>query len=133
MAHTTVRKWSKGVTEHSDALDLKEGVFKLKSPKRIAESLKDSADHSERRHSDPYRSAMSMLNFYINRAGTQLKPEEKDKLEKTKDELRDLYHRPQSGRTTALGRRVEKPGEAKPGGPSGQKDGARHDGKHTNK
>lgn len=57
------------VTERSNALDLKQGVFKPKSPKRIAESLKNSADHSERRKSDPYRSAMSMLTFYINHAG----------------------------------------------------------------
>jgi hypothetical protein len=133
MARSTAHKWSQEVTDRSNALDLKQGVFKLKSPKRIAASLKDSADHSERRHTDPYRSAMSMLTFYINRAGAQLKPEEKDKLEKTKDELRDLYHRPASGRTTALGRRVEKPGEGKPGGPSGQKDRGKHDVKHTNK
>lgn len=109
MARPHSHKWSKEVTEHSNALDLEQRVFKQKSPKRIAESLKDSADHSERRHSDPYRSAMSMLTFYMNRAGAQLKPEEKDKLEKTKDELRDLYHRPQSGRTTALGRRWKNP------------------------
>ena len=133
MARPHSEKWSKEVTDRSNALDLEQGVFKQKSPKCIAESLKDSADHSERRHSDPYRSAMSMLTFYMNRAGAQLKPEEKDKLEKTKDELRDLYHRPQSGRTTPLGRKVEKPGEAKPGGPSGQKDRAKHDLRHTNK
>jgi len=133
MAHITTHKWSKEVTEHSDALDLKPGVFKQKDPKRIAESLKDSADHSARRKSDPYRSAMSMLTFYINRAGAQLPEKEKTRLEKTKDVLRSLYQRPSSGRTTALGRRVEKPGEGKGGGPSGQKDGAKHDGKHTNK
>ena len=62
MARANTRKWSQEVTEHSNALDLKQGVFKLKRPKRIAESLKDSAEHSERRKSDPYRSAMSMLN-----------------------------------------------------------------------
>jgi Zn-dependent oligopeptidase len=133
MARSTAHKWSKEVTEHSDALELKEGVFKQKDPKRIAESLKDSAEHSERRKSDPYRSAMSMLSFYINRAGAQLPEKEKTRLEKTKDALRSLYQRPSSGRTTPLGRRVEKPGEGKGGGPSGQKDGAKHDGRHTNK
>ena len=133
MARTAPHKWSQEVTEHSDALDLKEGVFRLKDPNRIAASLKDSAEHSERRKSDPYRSAMSMLTFYINRAGAQLQPDDKNRLEKAKDALRALYHRPSSGRTTALGRRVEKPGESKAGGPSGQRDGAKHDGKHTNK
>ena len=133
MAHATTHKWSKEVTEHSDALDLKPGVFKQKDPKRIAESLKDSAEHSERRKSDSYRSAMSMLTFYINRAGAQLPEKEKGRLEKAKDVLRTLYERPASGRTTALGRRVEKPGSGSPAGPSGQKDRAKHDGKHTNK
>lgn len=133
MARPTAHKWSQDVTEHSDALDLKDGVFKEKDPKRIARSLKDSAEHSERRHSVPYRSAMSMLTFYINRAGAQLQPGDKLRLEKAKDELRGLFHRPSSGRTTALGRKVEKPGESKAGGPSGQKDGAKHDGKHANR
>lgn len=133
MTRATAHKWSQQVTDHSNALDLKEGVFKLKDPRRIAASLKDSAEHSERRHSDPYRSAMSMLTFYINRAGAQLQPEDKSKLEKAKDELRQLYHKPESGKSTPLGRKVEKPGSSKQGGPSGQKDGAKHDGKHTNK
>lgn len=133
MARSTAHKWSQEVTEHSDALDLEQGVFKLKDPKRIAASLKESAEHSERRKSDPYHSAMSMLTFYINRAGAQLPEEEKNRLEKAKDALRALYERPASGRTTALGRRVEKPGSGSPAGPSGQRDGAKHDGKHTNK
>jgi hypothetical protein len=133
MARPTAHKWSQDVTEHSDALDLKQGVFKLDSPKRIAASLKASAEHSDLRNADPYRSAMSMLTFYINRAGAQLQPDEKTKLEKAKDELRTLYQRPASGRTTALGRKVEKPGIIKQGGPSGQKDGAKHDRKHANK
>jgi Zn-dependent oligopeptidase len=133
MARPTTRKWSQEVTEHSDALDLEQGVFKLKDPKRIAASLKDSAEHSERRKSDPYRSAMSMLTFYINRAGAQLQPGDKQRLEKAKDELRSLYHRPASGRPTARGRKVEKPGNGSPAGPSGQRDGAKHDGKHANK
>ena len=126
-------KWSRHVTEHSNALELKPNVFKEKDPNKIARSLKSSAEHSERRKSDPYRSAMSMLTFYINRAGAQLPKEEKDRLEKTKDVLRSLYHRPTSGRSTSLGRRVEKPGSGSPAGPSGQKDKAKHDGKHTNK
>ena len=106
------RKWSQHVTETSDALDLEEGVFKEKDPKKIARSLQASAEHSDRRKSDPYRSAMSMLTFYINRAGAQLPEEDRNRLEKAKDELRALYHRPASGRTTALGRKVEKPGIA---------------------
>ena len=106
-------KWSQEVTERSNALDLKQGVFKQKSPKRIAESLKDSAEHSERRKADPYRSAMSMLTFYINRAGAQLRPEDKTKLERAKEELRQLYHRPSTGRTTAQGRKAEKPRSGK--------------------
>ena len=133
MARTPAHQWSQQVTEHSNALDLKDGVFKEKDPRKIALSLKDSAEHSERRHADPYRSAMSMLTFYINRAGAQLQPGDKLRLEKAKDELRGLFQRPSSGRTTPLGRRVEKPGENKAGGPSGQRDGAKHDGKHANK
>ncbi|HEY9024009.1 MAG TPA: DUF3175 domain-containing protein, partial [Burkholderiaceae bacterium] len=63
------RKWSQHVAETSDALDLQPDVFKQTDPKKIARSLKASAEHSDRRKSDPYRSAMSMLTFYINRAG----------------------------------------------------------------
>jgi hypothetical protein len=113
MARANAHKWSQAVTERSNALDLKQGVFKQKSPKRIAESLKDSADHSERRKADPYRSAMSMLTFYINRAGAQLQPEDKTKLERAKEELRRLYHRPSTGQATAQGRKVEKPGSGR--------------------
>lgn len=133
MARPTTRKWSQEVTDHSNALDLKEGVFKLKDPKRIAASLKKSAEHSERRKADPYRSAMSMLTFYINRAGAQLQPADKQRLERAKEELRGLFHRPASGRTTALGRKVKKPGESKASGPSAQRDRAKHEGKHENK
>lgn len=85
------RRWSQRVTETSDALTLKEGVFKKESPKAIASSLKRSAEHSRRRKTDPYRSAMSMLTFYINRAGKGLPKTRKAKLEKAKDELRALY------------------------------------------
>jgi len=85
------KRWSQRVTETSDALTLEEGVFKKGSPRAIARSLKRSADASRRRKADPYRSAMSMLVFYINRAGRGLSKTRKVKLEKAKDELRDLY------------------------------------------
>src|SRR5687768_3866274 len=113
------KKWSQDVTEHSNALDLEEGVFTKDDPAAIARSLKDSAEHSERRKSDPYRSAMSMLTFYINRAGTQLPKTERNRLEKAKDELRTLYDRPAAGRATRQGRKVDKPGSTKRDGPSG--------------
>src|SRR5262245_19913150 len=87
----TTRKWSARVTQESDALDLKKGVFTSRSPRRIALSLKRSAEHSRRRKSSPYRSAMSMLTFYINRAGRDLPAGQKRVLEKAKDELRDLF------------------------------------------
>ena len=85
--------WSARVTQHSDALDLEEGVFTWKDPRRIAESLRNSAEASRRRKSPPFRSAMSMLVFYINRAGNKLDPEQKAVLEAAKDELRKLYGR----------------------------------------
>jgi len=86
-------KWSKEVTEHSDAMDLEDGVFEGDDPHRIALSLKRSAEHSRRRKSEPYQSAMSMLNFYINRAGRNLSPTKKKKLESAKGELRKEFHR----------------------------------------
>ncbi|MGN6573089.1 MAG: DUF3175 domain-containing protein [Pseudolabrys sp.] len=85
------RRWSQRVTDTSDALTLENGVFKKGSPKAIALSLKRSAEHSRRRKSDPYRSAMSMLTFFINRAGKGLPKTRKAKLEKAKSELRALY------------------------------------------
>ena len=88
------KQWSQRVTEDSDALDLESGVFTLKDPRLIAESLKRSAEASQRRKTDPFRSAMSMLNFYINRAGSQLPKAQRARLEQAKDELRDLYGRP---------------------------------------
>jgi hypothetical protein len=88
------RRWSQRVTETSDALDLKEGIFSEADPDRIARSLKASAEHSSRRQSDPYRSAMSMLTFYINRAGTQLPQRQKRHLEAAKDSLRSLFGKP---------------------------------------
>lgn len=88
------KRWSQHVTETSDALDLEKGVFSLDDPGAIARSLKRSAEASRRRKSDPYRSAMSMLVFYINRAGKNLSQERRRRLEEAKDELRALYNRP---------------------------------------
>lgn len=88
------RNWSKEVTESSFALDLEEGVFTWKDPVRIAASLKGSADASTRRKAGPFQSAMSMLNFYINRAGTKLDPAQRAVLEQAKVELRKMYGRP---------------------------------------
>jgi hypothetical protein len=85
------KKWSARVTKESDALDLDQGVFTWKDPKRIARSLKQSAQHSHRRKSDPYRSAMSMLVFYLNRAGKNLPESRKVVLENAKDELRRQF------------------------------------------
>ena len=93
MARKPPKRWSQEVTEHSDALDLEKGVFTLKDPKTIALSLKRSAETSTRRKSDPFRSAMSMLTFYINRAGKSLSAAERARLEKAKDELRKAFHR----------------------------------------
>jgi Protein of unknown function (DUF3175) len=91
------KKWSQEVTENSDAMDLKDGVFKSSDPKKIADSLKHSAEESHRRKSNPFRSAMSMLNFYINRAGHQLGKRQKGTMEKAKDELRkDFYRAPKA-------------------------------------
>ena len=87
------RRWSKRVTEHSDALDLQQGVFKLDSAKKIAASLKRSAERSERRKADPYRSALSMLTFYINRAGKNLPASRRKKLDAAKAELKKQFHR----------------------------------------
>lgn len=87
------RKWSARVNATSDAMDLKEHVFKQRSPAAIARSLKRSAERSHRRKSAPFRSAMSMLNFYINRGGKNLSAAQKIKLEKAKDELRKAFGR----------------------------------------
>ncbi len=88
------KRWSQQVTEHSNALDLEPGVFTLKDPKQIAASLKRSAEASKRRKADPFRSAMSMLTFYINRAGKGLKAADRSRLEKAKDELRKAFGKP---------------------------------------
>jgi hypothetical protein len=85
--------WSGRVTRESNALDLERGVFTWKSPKRIAESLKRSAERSRRRKTNAYRSAMSMLTFYINRAGGALPRERRNVLSRAKDELRRQFGR----------------------------------------
>lgn len=82
------RRWSRRVTETSDALDLEGGVFKLRDPKKIAASLKRSAERSKRRKTNPYRSALSMLTFYINRAGRKLPASRRKVLDRAKDELK---------------------------------------------
>ena len=87
------KKWSADVTEHSDALDLQANIFESKDPKEIAASLKRSAEKSDRKKSTPYRSAMSMLTFYINRAGKNLATSQKEVLENAKDELRKQFGR----------------------------------------
>lgn len=86
-------RWSQDVTEHSDALDLEEGVFTWDDPVRVAASLKHSAEVSTRRKGTPYQSAMSMLTFYINRAGEHLDDEQRDVLERAKTELRRAFGR----------------------------------------
>lgn len=85
------KKWSQRVTRTSDALDLERGVFKRKTARAVALSLKRSALRSKRRKSDPYRSAMSMLSFYINRAGKKLPRSSRAKLERAKVELRAVF------------------------------------------
>jgi hypothetical protein len=89
----TKKRWSASVTQRSNALDLESSVFKRASAKQIAASLKRSADRSKRRKGTPYQSAMSMLNFYINRAGRNLPAARKKVLNRAKDELRALYGR----------------------------------------
>jgi uncharacterized protein DUF3175 len=96
MATPKRNRWSQHVTEKSDALDLERGVFTKGDPKGIARSLKRSAERSNRRKADPFRSAMSMLTFYINRAGRTLPKTDRSRLEAAKDELRALFGRPRS-------------------------------------
>jgi hypothetical protein len=86
-------RWSADVTERSDALDLEQKVFEKKNATGIAKSLKRSAESSERRKSSPFQSAMSMLTFYINRAGRNLPAERKHTLESAKEKLRELFRR----------------------------------------
>jgi len=87
------RRWSRRVTETSNALTLEQRVFAQKDPHRIAVSLKRSADRSRRRKSSSFRSAMSMLNFYVNRAGRKLPVRQRARLERAKVELREVYGR----------------------------------------
>ena len=87
------KKWSAKVTKESDALDLEKNVFESKDPEEIAESLKASAEKSHKRKGSPFQSAMSMLNFYINRAGKNLTKTQKKPLESAKNKLRKLYGR----------------------------------------
>ncbi|MDQ0392969.1 DUF3175 domain-containing protein [Labrys monachus] len=96
------RRWSADVTEHSDALDLQKGVFKSDSPDAIAKSLKRSAEQSHRRKADPFRSALSMLTFYMNRAGKNLTAGHRRTLMAAKDRLRQLF-----GRKPAAKRRLK--------------------------
>jgi hypothetical protein len=102
------------VTEQSNALDLEAGVFMHDDPRRVALSLKRSAEHSGRRKSRPYQSAMSMLTFYLNRGGTSLGARRRRVLEKAKDELRVVF-----GRTKQDGKRQPRPKEK--GKPSSQR------------
>jgi hypothetical protein len=90
------RKWSQRVTEISNALDLEPGVFTHRDPREIAQSLKRSAECSRRRKTGPFQSAMSMLTFYINRAGGQLPDGQRKRLEEAKDELRQLFGKPRA-------------------------------------
>jgi len=92
-AGSGTKYWSQEVTEHSNALDLEADVFTLDDPKAIAASLKRSAEQSRRRKSEPYRSAMSMLTFYINRAGANLTAKRRRTLERAKAELRKAFGR----------------------------------------
>lgn len=87
----TARRWSQDISRNSNALTLDRGVFALKDPTAIARSLKESAEHSQRRRTTPFRSAMSMLTFYINRAGADLPDRQRKILEAAKDELRRAF------------------------------------------
>jgi hypothetical protein len=96
----TAKLWSGVVTRESNALDLEPGVFRQEKPREVAESLKRSAQASNRRKAQPFQSAMSMLNFYINRAGKNLSPERRKVLEQAKSELRKIFdeHDPSTSR-----------------------------------
>lgn len=87
------KKWSKKVTATSNAMDLEKDIFKSKDPKKIASSVKRSAEKSKRKKAGPFQSAMSMINFYENRAGDNLSAAQKKVLDKSKNELRKLFGR----------------------------------------
>ena len=93
MTPSPKKRWSQEVAEKSDALDLDKGVFTWTNPKRIAASLKRSAEHSKRRKASAFRSAMSMLTFYVNRGGRDLPKAQKTVLQRAKDELRAQFGR----------------------------------------
>jgi len=88
-----VKRWSKSVTEHSDAMDLEQDIFKSKDPKKIAESVKNSAEKSKRKKAGPFQSAMSMITFYENRGGKNISAAQQKVLDKSKNELRKLFGR----------------------------------------
>ncbi|MEA2886426.1 MAG: hypothetical protein QOD11_786 [Bradyrhizobium sp.] len=90
---TSPKRWAQRVTQESDALDLKRGVFTLRDPKRIAASLKRSAERSSRRKTGAYRSALSMLTFYVNRAGKTLPKTQRERLQRAKAELKRQFGR----------------------------------------
>ena len=118
------KKWSHYVTTHSNAMDLEPGVFTQDDPKAIARSLKRSAERSKRRKSAPKRSAMSMLNLYINRAGKNLSGQHRQVLERAKDELRALFGDvPNKARTGH--RKMKMAGKARPARRSLKKSTAR--------
>lgn len=108
-------RWSAEVTRRSDALDLEPGVFTWDDPRRIAASLKRSAEASERRKAQPFQSAMSMLNLYVNRAGRNLPEERRRVLEQAKEELRKLFGREPAGRGRATAARRRGTGRAAAG------------------
>jgi hypothetical protein len=93
MKKSKKKYWSGEVTQKSNALDLEYGVFTWNHPRKIAQSLKMSAELSERRKGTPFQSAMSMLNFYINRAGRNLNPERKKILNQAKEELKRIFNK----------------------------------------
>ena len=95
---TTKRRWSQHVTETSNALDIEHGTFAQDDPKQIARDLKRDAERSHRRKSSPYRSAMSMLTFFINRAGRGLSAKRRKTLEQAKDELRKEFGKEDTGK-----------------------------------
>lgn len=92
-SHRRRASWSAAVTEHSDALDIVKKTFARRSPRAIAQALKRAALRSRRRKAGPFQSAMSMLNFYINRGGRGLPAARRHVLEQAKDELRKAFHR----------------------------------------
>jgi len=100
-ARPSPRRWSRQVTERSNALDLEIDVFKLRSPRAMAESLRRSAERSRRRKAGPFQSAMSMLNYHLNRGGRGLSRADRTRLQAAKRELRKAFGRPMEGRRRA--------------------------------